>query len=519
MTLTAYITAKTLPENLAEIPGRVDKVAQEIEKRSGGKFAYKVVDPYAADNRGLPEKLHEKYGLKPLALSLFGDDAFYLHLVLETPDHHERLFPAPEMSEGDLREAITAALKRLAPGFLKTIGLITPSARPQQPPHPMMRRPPPQQRRFQLLRQRLGDDYTVRSVQLKDGRVPGEIDVLLLVGPDELDEKQRFAIDQFLMRGGAVVVCAGRYASQEARGGLTVKKVESKLDELLSAWGVKLEDALVLDLQNEAFPVPVTRNVMGLSVQELRMVPYPFWVDVRSSGMAEDNVVVSGLPSVTLQWASPLQLEEQKGIDATVLLQSSEKSWTKATTEVQPDFGAHPDHGFEVPAADQMKRRPLAVTLRGVFSSAFEGKPSPLLGGDAAKAPSKDDNKGDKSPGPRGSSVLERSPKSARLAVVSSSDFVSDDVLTIARQTGPNNLQLLQNLVDWAVADVDLLSIRSRGTFARTLEPLDDSARGRWELINYALVVVALGLLVGGVFIRRRRLEPMTLADPKDEGV
>jgi ABC-2 type transport system permease protein len=263
--------------------------------------------------------------------------------------------------------------------------------------------------------------------------------------------------------------------------------------------------------------VPVTRDVMGLQVQELRMVPYPLWVDVRSSGMAEGDVVVSGLPSVTLQWASPLELEEQKGVESTVLLQSSEEAWTKATTEVQPDFGAHPEHGFAVPAADQMKRRPLAVTLRGVFSSAFEGKASPLLGGGGGKPPP--EQKDDKRSGPKGSSVLERSPESARLAVVGSSDFISDDVLTIARQTGPNNLQLLQNLVDWAVADVDLLSIRSRGTFARTLEPLDDGARGRWELINYALVVVALGLLVGGVFIRRRRLEPMTLTDPKDEGV
>ena len=50
------------------------------------------------------------------------------------------------------------------------------------------------------------------------------------------------------------------------------------------------------------------------------------------------------------------------------------------------------------------------------------------------------------------------------------------------------------NLVDWSLEDQGLLSIRSRGHFARTLKPLEDEAKLFWEVGNYVLAL--LGLLI-----------------------
>jgi ABC-2 type transport system permease protein len=73
-------------------------------------------------------------------------------------------------------------------------------------------------------------------------------------------------------------------------------------------------------------------------------------------------------------------------------------------------------------------------------------------------------------------------------------------------------------VVDWSVADVDLLSIRARGTYARTLKPLKDSSRSTWEGINYGIVIFALLGIIGATYMRRRHLQPMKLDSPKGKG-
>jgi len=342
--------------------------------------------------------------------------------------------------------------------------------------------------------------------------VPGDVDVLLLVAPQDLDTKQRFAVDQYLMRGGAVILCAGAFSlDTSGPGGLSVRQSKTGLEELLASWGVKVVPKLVLDPQNESFPVPVERNVMGITVRELQLIAYPFFVDVRQSGMAEQSPIVAGLPSVTIHWASPLELSGKEGLTAQTLLRSSSRAWLQESTNVQPDFDKHPQKGFGTEG--EAKSRPLAVALSGTFTSTFADKPSPLLAdGTPASKPAKK---------AADASGIKKSPSTARLIVVGSADFIKDAVLNLSRQTGSerfaNNLQLLQNLVDWSVADIDLLSIRSRGTYARTLKPLEESARSGWEWGNYLLVVLALAVIVGFNVVRRRSVQPLRLAPASKE--
>jgi hypothetical protein len=70
----------------------------------------------------------------------------------------------------------------------------------------------------------------------------------------------------------------------------------------------------------------------------------------------------------------------------------------------------------------------------------------------------------------------------------------------------------MQNAVDWSVADLDLLSIRSRGTTAHVLNPMDQSEESRWEFLNYAIALAIL-IGIGAVWYTRRRNEkPIELA-------
>ncbi|MCB0183388.1 MAG: hypothetical protein KDE31_03950, partial [Caldilineaceae bacterium] len=96
-------------------------------------------------------------------------------------------------------------------------------------------------------------------------------------------------------------------------------------------------------------------------------------------------------------------------------------------------------------------------------------------------------------------------------------EFLDDFVLRISSQIVQdqilNNLQFAQNAVDWAVEDTDLLTIRSRGTFTRLLDPMTESEQARWEFGNYAVALLALLVIAGFWYVRRRNEQPMELTE------
>ena len=118
--------------------------------------------------------------------------------------------------------------------------------------------------------------------------------------------------------------------------------------------------------------------------------------------------------------------------------------------------------------------------------------------------------------------LIERSPDNARLVVIGSSEFVNDNVYQIAASFGGDrfysNLQLIANAIDSFTEDASLASIRSRGSAARILPPISQTAQNQWALLNYAVALLGL-LLIGIVWqIQRRSETPMQLPPPNEGG-
>lgn len=521
--LTAYVTPATLPEALKDVPQTIQKVAQDIQDESGGKFTFEMVDPDDPNSSVTRQTLFDSYGLQPFAVSFFAPDSYYLHLILEIGDQAQLLYPAGDMSEAELRSEIESALKRAAPGFLKTVGVWHPSEEPIPNAYGGMSQPISS---WQMVQQQLRQDYTVKEVDLSTGRVPGDVDVLVVLAPQHMTDKDRFAIDQYLMRGGAVVAAAGDYilSPQQFGGNLLIEQVQAGLKDMLAYYGVNIGDALVMDLRSESFPVQVQRSVGGTNVIEYQMVPYPFFVDVRRDSMATESPIVANLPAVTLHWASPVEVDAAKNQDreTVTLLQSTDGSWLRTDTNAQPDLEAYPGVGF--PVEGEQKARPLAVSIRGSFESYFKDKPSPFEESQESEAPAGSEGA---TPTPEAAEepvlgTIETSPESSRLVVIGSAEFLDDTIMDISRSLSEDrylhNLQLLQNAVDWSVEDEDLLSIRSRGTYARLLEPMKKSEQSFWEGLNYALALLSV-IAIGVVWnVRRRAEEPMPLVDDVAEG-
>ncbi len=513
--LTLYTTPDTTPPDLQEAVGTIQSVAQGIAAESNGKLTFTTVNPDDPSSGMTRQSLYDTYGLQPFLTSLFSNDSYYLHMVLKNGDKQEVIYPTNDMSEGAIRAQIENSLKRSASGFLKTVGLWTPPAVPTQDMFGQQQQP---LAAWQNINQHLSQEYTVRNVDLSTGQPPSDIDTLFVVMPENMSDKERFAIDQFLMRGGAVIVAAGNYkvAVDPMTQGLGLTPLDGTLNEMLQSYGVDVQQSLVMDDQNQPFPVPVQRSVGGMQVQEIQAINFPFFVDVRQDGMTSGEAIVSGLPAVTMNFVSPVvtNLAEDSGRTATVLMQSSDASWLTTSPNINPDFALYPERGFAVEG--EQSAHPLAVVVQGTFDSFFKGKPSPFA--EDAAANGADPNAAPTPVGPApDASTLTQSPASARLVVFGSAEFLDDFILRLSSQMVQdqvmNNLQLAQNAVDWSVEDTDLLSIRARGTFTRLLDPLSESEQSSWEFGNYLVALLALVVIAGFWYMRRRNEQPMTLTE------
>ena len=509
VTFNGYFSPdSSLPEQLTTFKEEIGGILAEIDRKNGDLFTVNIADPDAGGGE-LAKKLSTEYGFRPMAASLLDQRTFWFYMTLASGDQVFEIPLPQDLSGTSFKRTLEAGLKRFAVGFTKTVALYTPPSSPPMPQYGI----PAQGKPFNWLRDSLSTEHTVISADLKDGQVPAEADILVLAAPKELTDKQLFGVDQFLMRGGTVVIATSPF-DVNLQQGLTAEKYDSGLTDWLASHGLTISGEMVLDPQNSAFPIPIQRQVAGFVVQETRMVDYPYFVDIRPDGMNEDNSILSGLNQLTMSWASPIQVEtgDDGSRKAIKLLESSPESWTSPQTDIAPDFDRYGQLGFS-PDSQERGRKLLGVAVEGSFTSYFKDKPSPLLADEENI-----DNVEEGSSGTDGqdkqviSRLIDKSPESARIILFSSNSFLTDESLQLAsaamRSLYLAPTQLIVNSVDWSLEDRGLLAIRGRGHFSRPLKPMSKEVQMFWEYLNYGLALLGLLLiwLIRSIFRKRTAL-------------
>ena len=514
---TGYISAaERLPEALADLRVTLEAVLTELAAESGDLLTTEIVDPTAGDGE-VAQQIAADYGFRPLAASLFDVNTFYFHLTISDGETVVQI-PIPESLDSDgLQRGIEEGLKRFATGLLKTVALSAPQAMPPYMQQQMQMQQPPGNE-FLTLREVLSADFDLETALLDEGETPTNADVLLVADPGDLDDKAVFAVDQFLMRGGTVVLAAGNYRATSTPQSLYATPVTTGLEDWLAHHGVTVDKSFVMDRQNAAFPVPVVRQVGGFRFQEMQMRDYPYFIDVRSDGLNQDVPFTSQLQQLTVAWASPIDIDEERnaGREVTPLVSSSAASWRSTSTDIMPNLGADGDVVYT--AEGDMGSQDLAVLVSGRFESFFDESPLIEDAEDATEeaddtesgdvdAADPDAEEEDEDTLGTVTTVIDKSPESARLIVLGSASSLADQtVRTIGAADGTvytNSLELMANIVDWVVEDESLLSIRGRGHFNRTLRPMAEEQQRIWEYGNYYVALAELALVFG--ISRRRR--------------
>ena len=354
----------------------VEDFLKEYENRANGLVTVKRYnpEPYSDDAESA-----EKVDKLPRGRFDDPDNPVHFGLVIECEGRVEKLDFIPARPEELLEYDVTRAILRVVDTKRKKIGVMTSMDIGGAPPAGFGQQPTP---KWYLIKS-LEKDYDVDIFPPSQGEIPADVDVLLVLHPYEVAEEAQFAIDQYLLKGGHVLVTvdpmffAARYMTPAPAGNPMMMQQppqsgpapQSNLEKLFTAWGVSFDSTKVLaDVASQ------TRLASGYA---------PTVLSVPEAAMNADDPVTRQLSDLFMITPGAFELQTKPGIETTVLVSTSMQSQLVGVAE------ADPTSRDQVQALRQnfkpdMKQRALAARLTGTFQSAF---PNGLGGDDAAAEP------------------------------------------------------------------------------------------------------------------------------------
>jgi gliding-associated putative ABC transporter substrate-binding component GldG len=467
--IEAYFSKK--PSRVAQIRADIKDKLDEYRAFSKGNLQIDFIDP--GDDEALKQELR-LLGIPELQVNVREKDKLevanvYMGIAVHYANAKEVL-PLIE-STFNLEYDLSSAILKVTREDTKTLGFLTGHGEFDI-----------DAQRFQELRGELSKQYDVSKVEVKDGEpIDAKVVTLVIAGPQQqLTEREKYEIDQFIMHGGRTVFLIDPIRLQQ---GLQAVPVATGLNDLLEHYGVKLGNNLLLDRYHES--ATFDRGFMRVTQ------PYPYFVKAMKKNLSSESTITSQLESLVLPWPSSLELtlkenEETEGagvakVQGTVLATTSEFGWT-----AQAPYNLDPNSVLRPPSGQQ-KVHTLAVALSGTFNSFYAGKAIP--------PPERVESEAEVSEAPDRPTKTESAP--TQIIVVGTSQF-----LTQLRRGGRI---FFQNVIDQLTLGEELIGIRSKDVTDR---PLKETSYGERQLLKF-LVIGGIPILVSIIgitryFLRRR---------------
>ena len=226
--------SEELPANFKKYALRVQELLEEFEKISSGKIILEVLDPKPDTEE---EEWALKYGVKAITTSS-GNKAFF-GAVISVLDQ-EMLIPYFDQHRQEFLEYdISQAIQKVSSTSDSIVGIL--SALNIKGGRSMIPGQPPLEK--WVFVSELEKSVSVEVLPLTTEEIPDKISLLIVLHPRNFNQRLRYAIDQYVLRGGRLIVLLDPNAradmnSPENRFGQQ-PKLSSDLPELLKVWGVQ----------------------------------------------------------------------------------------------------------------------------------------------------------------------------------------------------------------------------------------------------------------------------------------
>jgi ABC-type uncharacterized transport system involved in gliding motility auxiliary subunit len=437
--------------------GRVREFLEEIAARSGGKIRLRVIDPQPFSE---DEDRAGEYGLQSLAPGGSGEPIYFGLAGTNSTDGRSVIPMFQADREEFLEYDVAKLIHELGAPKKPVIGLLSSLAMQGQfnPNTGQMGEAWPVLEQIEQL-------FTLRTLTSELDRIDKDVDVLMVVHPKNLPVKTLYAIDQFVMRGGRILLfvdpnsgadTAGADPSNPMAGAMADHS--SDLKPLLAAWGIDYDKTKVVgDLQRG---LEVRTSMQSPPVRHIGIL------GLRRDDMDPKDVVTASLDTINLATVGFLAARPGAKTAFEPLLQSSaESAPIPAARFVGLTDPATLRDGFKPTGT----RYTIAARITGPVDSAFAAGPPP-----------------DVTP-PAGPPVahLSKSLSPANIVVIADTDLLLDYMWVQSRelmgqrfsQAFANNGDLVANVLDNLGGSGALISIRGRASFTRPFERVEDLKR------------------------------------------
>ena len=501
-----FFYSDSATEDIPQIRGfatRVQELLREIEIASNGNLRLSMIDPepFSED-----EDVATQFGIQSVPVSQGGEE-IYFGLVVTRDSGEDVPFGMPVSEtmplirpdqEEFLEYEVIKMITKVNNPDLPVVGLLTqldidggfdPVRGQATAPWIVM----------EYIRQL----YEVRRIDIDGNHIDEEIDILMVVHPQDLPEQMLYAIDQHIMRSGALMLFldpnADSMITQSPQGTLIPAGMSSELPKLLEAWGITFENDKVLT-DNEL----ALRVIMG---QAQRPSPHLGMLGVQRNYLAQDDIITNRLETINFSSAGAVSQVEGAITSFEPLIESSTDAMLMDASLLENV--ADPSVLFDEFVSSEQSYV-LAARVSGDLGSAFpDGRPVVQEEGEETEDGTIDPTNNAASENPalaqeiidseeNGDGIVEADAEeeelpehiavttgAAKIVVFADTDFLSDRMwVQVAQFLGrripqpfANNADLIINALDNLSGSADLVSIRSRGRYSRPFTRVLDLQR------------------------------------------
>ncbi|MCU4676810.1 Gldg family protein [Catenovulum sp. 2E275] len=288
---------------------------------------------------------------------------------------------------------------------------------------------------YQLLQQ----NYSVTLINSDIDKIPELTDVLLVINPHDLSVKLQFSIDQYLLKGGKLVI----FADPLTESVDPAMKVSEALVALLKQWGVIISDQTI---------VQGTKNKLVIPFSNLQKAQQYTDLGLTTEHLSTSDITTASLNTINGSSFGYLLAREPVLFKLEPLLYSSELSHLMPLVDYQST--ASPKIA-QAPFIGSNQQYTLAAKISGLIVSAFSDMPEYR-------------NKAD----------FVSKNKDSNLIVVADTDLLADQFWLktnyflgqFIHSSFTNNYNFLTNIIDDLSTSDALSNLKSKTSLNRSFE-------------------------------------------------
>jgi ABC-type uncharacterized transport system involved in gliding motility auxiliary subunit len=437
----------------------VQELLRQYVGNSRNNLSLEIIDP----RPDTPEEEDATaYGLKKFNLT--ETERYFFGLVAENESGTEKVIEFFDPNQKDkLEYELTKLIYTVLNPQKKNIGIISSMEVMNENLSPymaqIMRMQGKNLNESWMVTKMLGEFYNVKKIE-KDAKAISGVDSLVVIHPKGFSDETLFAIDQYLLKGGNLLVFTDPLAVSDrsggAQGGIS-SSPDAGFKKLMDKWGITSKqntfagDKYLSGVGKFNPNMPAGRLLALLNCNQNCTNEY------------KDNIT-SGINNSTFVYPGALEVKTVEGVKHTPIMSTTAKG------------NSYTAQGYELnnPQALWNKfsegTKPVIIVYRAVgkYKTAF---PDGVKKTEDTKKDKKKDKKSEKV------EIIKESTKESAIIVFSDVDFINDQFAFkksfLGVAVANDNSTLFLNSVEALTGDVDLMSVRSKGRINRSFDVIN----------------------------------------------